>query len=312
MRNLRNRFERLCYQHRSWGIPNLMLYICLGNAAVFLFCTVTQDLTLYSLLRFDRDLILQGQVWRLISHVFTYSSGGFTIYSFLMTALSLVCFYFLGRTMEAMMGTFKYNLFYFGGILMQVIFAMIFGSEENCYYVIDNTIYYVNPYASMVIYHHLTLLIGYATLRPDAQFIVMFFIPVKAWILGLLYLGLILMEVVGMSSPHMYFPHNIFPLIPLLNYFLIFGADCKNLLPLGWQTKTQRTFRNHQNVSGRKADPFASKPQDRKQVEYNHRCTICGRTDVSHPNLSFRYCSKCAGYHCYCEDHISNHVHVEE
>jgi hypothetical protein len=27
--------------------------------------------------------------------------------------------------------------------------------------------------------------------------------------------------------------------------------------------------------------------------------------------LEFRYCSKCNGYFCYCQDHISNHTHVE-
>jgi hypothetical protein len=32
---------------------------------------------------------------------------------------------------------------------------------------------------------------------------------------------------------------------------------------------------------------------------------------VSHPDLEFRYCSRCKGYHCYCEDHIGNHTHVE-
>lgn len=312
MKKLRTRFERLCYQHRSWGIPNLMLYICLGNAIVYLYCTVTQDLTLYSLLRFDRAMVLQGQIWRLFSHVFTYSFGGLGTSAFLVTAISLIFFYFLGRNMEVMMGTLKYNIFYFSGLLMQVIFAMIFGDIEQGYLDYGIDFIYQYPYNSMAYYHHLTLLIGYATLRPDVQFIIMFIIPVKAWILGVLYVVMILLDVVAMSNPVMMFPHNIFPLIPLLSYFLIFGSECRNLLPLGWQTKTQRAFRNHQNVSGRKADPFASKPQDRKQVEYNHRCTICGRTDVSHPNLSFRYCSKCAGYHCYCEDHISNHVHVED
>ena len=37
----------------------------------------------------------------------------------------------------------------------------------------------------------------------------------------------------------------------------------------------------------------------------------CGRTDISNPELEFRYCSRCNGYHCYCEDHISNHSHIE-
>ena len=43
-----------------------------------------------------------------------------------------------------------------------------------------------------------------------------------------------------------------------------------------------------------------------------HKCAVCGRTDVTNPELQFRYCSKCAGYHCFCSDHIFNHVHFTD
>ena len=36
MKKLRQKFNRFCYQHRNWGIPNLMLYITIGNAIVYL------------------------------------------------------------------------------------------------------------------------------------------------------------------------------------------------------------------------------------------------------------------------------------
>ena len=53
--------------------------------------------------------------------------------------------------------------------------------------------------------------------------------------------------------------------------------------------------------------PSAS--QERKP-EYYHRCTICGITDRTHPQMDFRYCSKCAGSPCYCADHLRNHEHI--
>ncbi|MUU10198.1 MAG: hypothetical protein EP146_01495 [Oscillibacter sp.] len=49
--------------------------------------------------------------------------------------------------------------------------------------------------------------------------------------------------------------------------------------------------------------------QQRKKAQqqgYRHKCEVCGRTDTDFPDLQFRYCSKCAGYHCFCEDHIFN------
>ena len=43
-----------------------------------------------------------------------------------------------------------------------------------------------------------------------------------------------------------------------------------------------------------------------------HRCAVCGRTEQDDPDLEFRYCSKCAGNHEYCSDHLYTHVHVED
>ena len=52
-------------------------------------------------------------------------------------------------------------------------------------------------------------------------------------------------------------------------------------------------------------------PKKAETPAYTHKCTVCGRTDVSNPELEFRYCSKCNGYYCYCSDHINNHSHIQ-
>ena len=67
MKNLRRRFNRFCFANRDKGIPNLMLYVSLGCALVYLMTKFTQNTLLYSLLIFDREAILQGQVWRLFT-----------------------------------------------------------------------------------------------------------------------------------------------------------------------------------------------------------------------------------------------------
>ena len=64
MKNLRRNFERYCFANRNKGIPNLMLYVSLGNAVVYLIEQMTNNSVLYSLLYFNRALILRGQVWR--------------------------------------------------------------------------------------------------------------------------------------------------------------------------------------------------------------------------------------------------------
>ena len=40
-----------------------------------------------------------------------------------------------------------------------------------------------------------------------------------------------------------------------------------------------------------------------------HKCTVCGRTDLDSPELTFRYCSKCSGNKEYCQDHLFTHTH---
>jgi membrane associated rhomboid family serine protease len=289
LKSLRNRFERFCYRHRNKGIPNLMLYISLGTALVFLMSYFARNYFLYSVLCFDRELILRGQVWRLITYPLTYSAG-----SLLFTMISLVCYWSLGKAMENVWGTCRFNLYYLCGILMMDVFCMIFGGRADAAYL------------------NLSLMLGYATMYPNAQFLVMFIIPVRAWVFGVLYLAFSLIGLI--TDP---FPVNLFSVICFANYFLFFGKDVANVLPMSWRTNFLRLFRKRKSVkSASKPIPFPSAGSYEASVAkvkapYNHRCTICGRTDVSDPQLEFRYCSRCNGYYCYCQDHISDHAHIQ-
>jgi hypothetical protein len=148
----------------------------------------------------------------------------------------------------------------------------------------------------------------FATTHPDSQFLIFFIIPIKAWVMGLVYMVLIAVEIFNMSYPVMYFPHNLFPLVGLLNYLLFTGKDVMNLFPF---LKNRRRYKAPKKAFNPGPIPYRQAPQQPKQASYSHRCTICGRTDVSNPELEFRYCSRCNGYFCYCEDHISNHTHIE-
>ncbi len=307
MKNLRHRFERFCFVNRNKGIPNLMLYIVLGSGLVYLLNGLGLD-TLYSLLCFDRDAILKGQVWRLVTYALTIRNNGIFF-----TLLLLYCYYSLGHAMEQAWGTLRFNLFYLSGILLMDIFAMAFGGIQvagtinGVEYLLDFSSYYS---MGMIEYLNLSLLIAFATLYPDTHFLILFIIPVKAWILGALYLGITLYEVLTMSIPDFLFPHNLFPLVALANYFLFFGKDVANLLPMSWRLKLGRKNKSKSTHSG--PIPFRPAEKNTEAPNYTHRCTVCGRTDVSNPELEFRYCSRCHGYHCYCIDHINDHSHVEE
>ncbi len=289
MKNLRQRFERFCFKHRNKGIPNLMLYLSLGSALVYLMSVLTNNGILYEILSFDRQRILQGELWRLISYPLTCCSS-----SLILTAVFLLCYYSLGRAVENIWGTFRFNLFYFTGMLLMDLFCLVFGGEADATYL------------------NMSLFLSYATLYPNAQFLLLFIIPVKAWIFALFDLALTLYEVIAMTA-YGYFPYSLFPLVAIANYFLFFGKDVLNVIPMSWQANARRLF--HKKPKKAKVVPFPGAGSYEAtvasvKVPYRHCCTICGRTDVSDPELEFRYCSKCQGYHCYCQEHISSHTHI--
>ncbi len=320
MKKLSTGFQRFCFRNRNKGIPNLMLYIALGSAMVYIMSMLDNSNTLYNVLRFDRQLILQGQVWRLFTYVFTYNAG-----HLLLTAISLFCFYSLGRAIENAWGTFRFNLFYLSGVLLMDAFAMGLGWIPATVTIdglsvqasIAGSGIETAVYGNMVYYLNLSMLIAYATMYPDAHFLLFYIIPVKAWIFGVLDLALTLYSVFQLTfiSNISIFPHNLFPLVAIGNYFLMFGKDVVNLIPLSWRIRNRRQKKQKTTVTTDKPPIqfHTPKAQHASPVKenYTHKCTICGRTDVSNPELEFRYCSRCSGYHCYCEDHISNHEHIE-
>lgn len=289
MKKLRSRFDRFCFRHRDKGIPNLMMYIALGSALVYLMSLVDRTNTLYYLLCFDRASILQGQVWRLFTYPLVFDMG-----NIIYTAIGLLCYYSLGRAIENSWGTLRFNLFYLTGILLMDIYCMIFGGSANADYL------------------NLSLFFAYATMYPDAQFLFLFIIPVKARIFALLDLFLMVFGLI------MYpFPYNLFSVISLANYFLFFGKDVVNVFPMSWRMNARRLFRKAPKKPQKaKTIPFPNAGSyqaavAKPQAPFTHQCTVCSRTDVSNPELEFRYCSRCKGYHCYCQDHINNHAHVE-
>ena len=293
MKKLRRNFERFCYQNRNKGIPNLMLYISIGTAIVYFLSLVDESNTLYYVLCFNREMILRGQVWRLFTYAFTYNAG-----NILLMLISLLVYFSLGKAIENSWGTLRFNLFYLTGVVLMDAFCMIFGGFSA-------DVYYLN----------MSLFISYATLYPNAHFLLFYIIPVKAWIFALFDLAVTLIDVIRLTAAGL-IPYNLFPLIAIANYFLFFGRDVLNVIPLSWQIHASRLFKKKKTGKKTGTVPFPTAGSYTAttatvKAPYTHKCTVCGRTDVTNPELEFRYCSRCSGYHCYCEDHISNHTHIQ-
>lgn len=292
MNEIRRKWNRFLYNNNNKGIPNLMLYISIATLIVFFINAVDPSNMLYRFLYFDRGLIFKGQVWRLFTYIILPQDSGIWL------VLLLVCYYSIGRMVESVWGTLKFNLFYLSGIILMDIGGLIFGSIASGYYL------------------NLSLFLALATMFPDNRVLLMYFIPIKMKYLSWAYLVLAIFNILQ---------GDFSPLFPIINYVLFFGKDVLNVLPgrdrvgsrnmnfhFGRKQSTNRTSSQHRTAPFQRTTQ-SSAQQHKKVVDmptYRHKCTICGKTDVSNPNLEFRYCSKCQGYYCYCENHINNHTHI--
>lgn len=298
MKDLRRRFERFCLKNRGKGIPNLMLVIAIGNLIVYALSLVDQDGLVYSYLCFSRAAILRGQIWRLVSYVFTYLKD-FTYLSntngisLLLALVSLFCYYQFGKILESYWGAFRFNLYYLTGIVLTDVAAMLLGFGAD---------------ASAL---NLSLFLAVATIAPQSRVLLLFVIPIKMKYMAWVYLGFTAISVVTYLQAFGFLTlYWLLPVVPLLNYFLFFGSDVRNLLPDRLRQRRRRNYRTtaaHARPSANWSDGYRSKTGE---APYRHKCTVCGRTDTQYPNLEFRYCSKCNGYYCYCMEHIDNHTHI--
>ena len=281
MRKLNKKIDMFCYKHPRFGIPNLMLYIVVISLAVWLLSIMDESRTLLNYFSFSPELILRGQVWRLITFIFIPQDLS-------MWALLFFYFYYwIGSTLEREWGTVRFNIFIFSGILLTVIYGFVI-------YLITKQSVSIGTY-----YIYLSMFFSFATLFPDTQVLFMFIIPVK--IKWLAYVDVAFFLYAMLMYP---FPFNLLPLIAILNYLVFFGADLISSISGGsarYRKTTVNFNREKQKIK-----------YEQRQKNYSHKCSVCGRTDTDFPNLEFRYCSRCAGYHCFCEEHINNHVHFTE
>ena len=276
MKDPMNYVERFCYRHPNFGIRNLMLYITIGNVAFWILGAVNPVLMSY--LTFSPYHILHGQVWRLVTFMLYPPSTG------ILAFIAFYFYYWIGSSLEQHWGTGQFTIYFFTGVILTVIygFAVYFISGINL--------------SLTATYIYLSMFFSFAVLYPDMQVLLFYCIPIK--IKYLAYVDAAMFVIALFTTP---FPLNMLPLVAVLNFFIFCGGQL-------WSQRPRRDSRN--TVNFRRESRRIRREQEQKL--YNHKCAVCGRTDTEFPELEFRYCSRCQGYHCFCQDHINNHIHFTE
>ena len=276
--NFLNKMER---KFGKYAIQNLTFWLIgfyvLGYIIEFTMPGVLGMLTL------EPYSVMHGEVWRLISWILIPPSTSVFFLIFM-----LMCYYFIGTSIEQVIGTFRYNVYLLGGILISTISAM---ALYGIYYLATGKLlvgvggYFNTNYINM------SLFLTFAALFPNAQFQLYFFIPIKAKWMGIF-------EAVwaALSFISGNLPERVAILASLAN-FLIFYLCTRNYNRVSpKEVRRKQVYRQQMR---------------RAQGATRHKCAVCGRTEKDGDNLEFRFCSKCEGNYEYCQEHLFTHRHIK-
>ena len=177
----------------------------------------------------------------------------------------------IGTALEQTWGTARYTRFLLNGYITTLALATLFTPHS----------YIPNTYLLG------SLFLAFALLNPDHTIYLFFVFPIKVkWVGALTAVGYILECWVGATAVRL----------------VIVAAGANLLLHFRQELYARfKSARRHKTMENQRA-AHATEPF--------HRCTICGITNHTHPDMDFRYCSRCEGEHGYCSEHIQNHPHT--
>lgn len=263
-----NWLDRLEKKLGRFAIPNLMTYIVLINAVVYALDYMASGGLLSSNLMLVPELVARGELWRLLTFVFI-PPGSSPIFIFFV----LYFYYLVGNGLEQEWGSFRFNIYYFFGIVATIVGSFITGMGATASYL------------------NLSLFLAFARIYPNYEILLFFVLPVKVKYLGWLNWAFIAYTVAVMPLPA-----KIAAAASVVNYLVFFGRDI-----IGSTRKRGNVYSNRRR--------FNTKDIEKKSF---HRCTVCGITEKDDPSMGFRYCSKCEGDYEYCMVHLRDHEHIKK
>ncbi len=285
MSNFEKKFGKYAIQNISLVL--IMCYV-LGYVIEMLMPWLLGYLTL------DPYAVLHGQIWRLVTWVLIPPETS----NILFTLIMLYFYYSLGTTLERTWGTYRYNVYLFSGMFFTIIgsfllmvYCFIFQADTIAAYGGANIFFRLVSLYFSTYYVNMSIFLAFAATFPETPVLLMFVIPVKVKVLGVIY-GIVLLA--GFIQGNTY---SRFAMAASLLNFAVFWVTSRSHIHMSpKQVKRRQEFKREV-----KRNTGATK----------HKCAVCGRTEADSPDLEFRYCSKCEGNYEYCQDHLFTHQHVK-
>ena len=304
----------------KYAIPNLTVILIACYAIGYLMNWLLPDLMNYMTL--NPYQILHGQVWRLFTWIIAppITSG-----SNIFLILIMLMFYFsLGTSLERTWGTWQYNVYIFTGMLLTVLGSflcmgvcyLLFGSVGDYMQIF----FHYGAMAFSTYYINMSIFLAYAATFPNAEILLMFFIPVKVKWMGIIYGVMLVIEMIQYIASGI----KIIPLlteqISVNGLVLLIGNGSISLFKVVAIASSLLNFgifwmrsHNHMHLSPKQMKRRAEFKHDIKKNPKitRHKCAVCGQTEESNPELEFRFCSKCNGNYEYCQYHLFTHEHIK-
>ncbi len=280
MNHFLNKLER---KIGRYAVPNLILYLLGGYAAGFVLYYAAPGVL--NLLTLEPYYILHGQVWRLVTWLLVPPDT-----SILFTVIMMMLYYQLGMSLERTWGTFRFNVYIFGGIFFTALGAFIL---YGVFYVM-----YGAPLTGMggfftTNYINMGIFLAFAVCFPEMQVLLYFIIPIKMKWMAAIYGVWVVFSLIQTN-----WAGRVAIIMSLLNFILFYFStrDYRRISPQ--EIHRRQSFRSQ--VRRSRANNGVTK----------HKCAVCGRTELDDPSLEFRFCSKCDGNYEYCQDHLFSHQHI--
>ena len=161
MRKWMDKMER---KFGRYAVKNLTVYLLVCYGVGYLLSFLSPQLLSYFTL--EPGLILQGQIWRLISWVIIPPN-----FSLIFVIFMMLLYYSLGTSLETIWGSFRYIVYIFSGVIFPIIGAF------SVYVIPGGMVGFGGIFSTY--YINMSIFFACAAIMPDLQLYLYGIIPVK-------------------------------------------------------------------------------------------------------------------------------------
>lgn len=188
--------DKLEKMWRPFAVPNLAIYFIGGQFLIF--AVAVTDPGIASMIQLIPAKVLEGEVWRLFSFVFTPPAS-----SAIWALISWYVFWLMSSALEGKWGESRFNLFLLIGWLLTAVASFLAPNSPASVAFLGGSVFF-----------------AFAYLYPDFEFYLFFILPVRVkWLALLTWIGYAFAFLAGGWS------QKLLIIASLTNFFLFFGRD---------------------------------------------------------------------------------------